>query len=303
MERNGVKVGITGATGFLGTYLSAHLRRAGLRVVEFREEEGLPVEEGVPVVPFTLDSPVHPESLGGLEALIHAAYDFRPRTWDEIVEVNVNGSAGLLKAAREAGVKRIVVISTMAAFDGCRSMYGKAKLLMERDALELGAVVVRPGLMWGGGPGGLVGNLARLVARAAVVPLAGAGRQPLYLNHREDISRFLARAVTEDLGEINIAFTLTCDVPWTFRQILAGLAEAQGRSVRFVSVPWQPLYWGLKTLELIGLRPGFRSDSLVSLMNQDPAPDFTVYGTLGLRFRDFSPREACEWSENKEGSP
>jgi hypothetical protein len=39
--------------------------------------------------------------------------------------------------------------------------------------------------------------------------------------------------------------------------------------------------------ELLGRPLNFRSDSVVSLMNQDPAPDFTVAERLGVICRPF----------------
>ncbi len=49
-------------------------------------------------------------------------------------------------------------------------------------------------------------------------------------------------------------------------------------------MPWL----GLKTVESIGLPLGFRSDSLVSLINQNAAPDFSATDRVGLRRRPFA---------------
>jgi hypothetical protein len=43
----------------------------------------------------------------------------------------------------------------------------------------------------------------------------------------------------------------------------------------------------LKSLEAIGLVIGFRSDSLKSLLNQNPVPDFTLPHGLEVSFRKF----------------
>ena len=108
-----------------------------------------------------------------ITALVHCAYDFKPVSRREIQRVNVEGSRKLLAAATAGGVQRIAVMSTISAFEGCRSDYGKAKLEIEAAARAAGALVVRSGLVWADGPpsgGGMFGSLARSVG-ASMVPL------------------------------------------------------------------------------------------------------------------------------------
>jgi hypothetical protein len=59
------------------------------------------------------------------------------------------------------------------------------------------------------------------------------------------------------------------------------------KKVRFISLPWRLVWAGLKTAEACGLRLNFRSDSLVSLMHQNPAPDFSPNAAAGLICRPF----------------
>jgi glycine/D-amino acid oxidase-like deaminating enzyme len=79
---------------------------------------------------------------------------------------------------------------------------------------------------------------------------------------------------------------------WTFRTILAELAAARNRSARVLPIPWRAIWLLLKSAEAAGLRPGFRSDSVVSLVNQDPRPDFAPTRATGVNFRNFAPRES-----------
>lgn len=283
MSENEITVGVTGARGYFGSFLCEYLRDKGFRVVEFSSSAA-----GDSVAPFHLGEEMPAERLRGIDVLVHTAHDFGPLDWESIVYANVEGSRYLFKAAQEAGVGRILFVSTMAAFEGCRSMYGKGKLLIENEVVSRGGIAIRPGLMWGGGPGGLVDSLTALVTKSTRVPVFNGGGQILYLNHRADLSDFVARFAR---GEIDAqgAFTLACDAPWTFRDILQRIALANGRGVSFHSLPWKPVYWLMQTLEKGGIRPPFRSDSLLSLVNQDPSPDFSTYHRLGLTFRDFEP--------------
>jgi hypothetical protein len=52
-------------------------------------------------------------------------------------------------------------------------------------------------------------------------------------------------------------------------------------------VPWQFVWLGLKGLELAGARPNFRSDSLISMIYQNPRPSFALLQSLAFRCRPF----------------
>ena len=105
-----------------------------------------------------------------MTALIHCAYDMTLRQPDQIRQVNVDGSATLLRSAAERGVERIVVLSSMSAYDGTEQLYGRAKLDIERLTLDVGGAAIRPGLVYGPDAGGMAGTLAGLT-KLPVVPV------------------------------------------------------------------------------------------------------------------------------------
>ena len=82
--------------------------------------------------------------------------------------------------------------------------------------------------------------------------------------------------------------TIAHPQPWTFRHILEAIAQAQGRSITFFPIPWRLLWLTLRLAEGSGLRPGFRSDSLISLMHQNPDPSFTAMQAFGITCRPFA---------------
>jgi nucleoside-diphosphate-sugar epimerase len=224
-----------------------------------------------------------------IHALVHCAYDFKPVSWPEIHRINVEGSRKLLVAASSGGVERIVVISTISAFPGCRSLYGRAKLEIEAAGTEVGASVVRPGLVYddvSNRAGGMFGSLARST-RARVVPLIDGGVHCQYLVHIDDLFRLISRLSERELGRPArpvIAASAKC---WRMLDLVGELARRQGVKPRFVTVPWQAVWAGLKAAETLGLRPGYRSDSVLSLVHQDPHPDFGSLSELGITVRDF----------------
>jgi nucleoside-diphosphate-sugar epimerase len=276
---------VTGASGYLGGCVSAALGRHGWRVRALNRRADPP---GSDTRRFQLGEAVSPDALQGAAALVHCAWDFDPRTWREIVEVNVRGSEALFHVASRARVERVVFVSTLSAFDGCRSLYGRAKLEVERVALAHGALVVRPGLIYGARPGGMFGRLVGAIGRSSVVPLVGGGRQIFYLVHERDLCDFVAAHCDGTVPRLDRAVSAAHERGWPFRTILEEIGRAQGRRLTFVPIPWRPAWAVLRLGEALGLTLAFRSDSLVSLMEESPAPSFEANRRLGLACRPFA---------------
>ncbi len=105
---------ITGATGFLGSHLIDLLglkRRQSLRVLvrESRPESEVEVVEGS-----VLDAEAVARAVDGVEQIYHLAGKVSrdPDDVRELYRVHVEGTTTLCRAAKSAGVKRIVLAST-----------------------------------------------------------------------------------------------------------------------------------------------------------------------------------------------
>ena len=282
-------VAVTGATGFVGSMLARHFEDAGWTVTRLVRT---PNPADGTMVPFHLGQELTPDVFRSrqIDALVHCAYDFRPVKRIEVHRINVNGSIGLLAAARAGGVQRIVVMSSISAFAGCRSIYGQTKLAIEAAAASAGALVVRSGLVYGDGPstgGGMFGSLATSVQRG-LVPLIDGGTHPQYLIHEEDLWRLVKGFCDGDLDNPGRPVVAASPRAWPLRDLLAGLARRQGRHPRFVPVPWQPVWAGLRLAELAHLPVQYRSDSVISLVYQDRHPDFNSLSEVGITAREFS---------------
>jgi nucleoside-diphosphate-sugar epimerase len=273
-----MKVGITGAGGYVGSHLARCLEERGHIVVRLSRSCG-----------FRLGDPIQPEFVTGLDALIHAAYDFTARDPAEIERLNVNSSIALFEAATGAGVGRLVFISSMAAFPSCRSLYGQGKLAVETQVLRLGGYVVRPGVIYGAEAGGIFRTLSALAARLPVIPLPGKGKQVLYLIHIDDLSVLVERLLRTDLPQGMRLLHAACPEPLSLRELLTRIAHSLGRRRVFLPVPTTLLMSVLRTGgAILGRKCPLRNDSLLSLLNPDPAPDFTLPTVLaGVGFRTF----------------
>jgi nucleoside-diphosphate-sugar epimerase len=199
--------------------------------------------------------------------------------------VNVQGSLRLFDQARAAGVSRIVFISTISAFAAARSDYGQTKLAVEKAAAENGGVILRPGLIYGEQPGGMFGALRQQAGRS-IVPLIGDGSYPQYLVHEDDLSAAVLHALLIPQAPM-VPVTIANPNPWAFRELIAEIARSQGKSPHFVRVAWPVIYHGLRFGEKMGAEIGFRSDSVLSLVYQNPHPEWNA-SLLGVEPRPFA---------------
>ena len=284
---------ITGANGYLGGCLTRAFLQAGWRVLALSRRPVAPADR-LSWAAFELGQENLPAAVTNADALIHCAYDFRPIRWTEIADRNVTGTARLLDSARRLGVRQQVVISSISAYEGCRSFYGRAKLAMEQAAFQRGAWAVRPGLIHGPHAGGMYGQLSRQVRQSRLTPIFGRGDQPQYLVHEDDLSGWLVRLLEKGTPAPARALTAADPERWTFRDLLSALARLQHRPRPiFLPVPWRPVWLALRSTEAAGLRLGFRSDSLLSLMHQNPQPDFSAAREWGFQSRKFSASPAA----------
>jgi 2-alkyl-3-oxoalkanoate reductase len=282
---------ITGASGYVGSRIASHLAGAGWTVRALCRSEPAIGDNRVLHVPFDLATGPAPEMLEGADVLVHAGYDFAHTRWSDISRVNVEGSRRLLAAARSAGVARIVYLSTVAAFPGTRSMYGRAKLESERLALELGAVVIRCGLVWGPHGGAMFGALRRAVERLPVVPLPAPADLEVTLVCEDDLVVLLERLLEDWPDRSGQLFVAAAAHPLTMVELLRSLSPDTGANRRFVPVPWILAWLGLRSLETLGMTPPFRSDSLLGLVRCDSDPLARATGRAdryGVSFRAYS---------------
>lgn len=206
-------IALTGGTGFLGSALVARALSAGtpLRLLDRAAIGDL---DGRPISPATLD---------GCALLIHAAARaHRPRESAAHAEaayhaVNVAGTRALLAAALDAGVPRLIYISSIKACgeshppgqplrpeDPARPLdaYGRSKAAAESlllDAHRQGRIrvrILRPPLIHGPGARGNLRRLLRALDAGLPLPLGGVDnrRSLLGLDNAVDAIWHLARA-------------------------------------------------------------------------------------------------------------
>ena len=138
------------------------------------------------------------------------------------------------------------------------------------SAQSVGAYVIRPGLVYSDNPGGMFGRLVRQVRSSRFIPIIRGGNQVQYLLHEEDLGNLVQACLDGRFPKPAEPITIAHEQRWELKEILGQIARALGKRVSFVPVPWQCVWLALKSLELAGVQTKFRSDSLISMVYQDP---------------------------------
>lgn len=280
---------VSGASGLVGRDVVARLARAGHEVRAWRSASSSAASPNDQYRQVRLgETPVADVErlFAGADAFIHCAWDLQVATWADIERVNVNGSIAWFEAAARAGVNKLVFVSSVSAYTGCRSMYGRSKLLVEAAVTRLGGVNVRPGIVHGDPTAGVYGRLWQSTS-ASFIPLIDGGHQHMLTVHREDLALALNRILDDYPNWKGRTIVIGHPELITLRGMLERMLKARGRNARFVTVPSQAVLLALRSFERAGARLSFRSDSLVTLMGEEPRVDRGVLQELEIPFRSL----------------
>jgi nucleoside-diphosphate-sugar epimerase len=272
-------IAVTGAGGYVGGIIAATM---GEEVLRLRRRQSVSSDPAwsfdTPATSLTETLRVH-----GVTHVVHAAWDMKTSRLKALERGCVAESLQLLDASVASGAK-FIFISSISAFSGARSAYGKAKLQVEKAVLDSGGVVLRLGLVIG--QGGMFGNIRQTVAKTRFLPLIGGGKTPQFLLPEAELVNGVRMAVKGAFDAECRPVTLANPVPVPFKEIVQRLAKESGRKVMLVPVPWQFCYASLLIAEALGLKLLVRSDSIISFIYQDPSPDFSVQERLEIKVYD-----------------
>jgi nucleoside-diphosphate-sugar epimerase len=323
---------VTGATGFLGRRVSAALVERGERVRALgRRFDGFPALDPSRCERRAValeDERALTDAFRGADYVIHSAAHtaaWGPR--EDFVRVNVIGTRHVLEAARAAGVRRVVHVSSATVVFGDRdkrgakederrparflSHYSETKALAEdvvRNATGVEWVIVRPRAIFGPGDTTI---LPRLCARAeqGKLRILGDGRNVQDLTYVDNAADalLLARDAPRASGHSYLISNGDPVVLWDF---IAACLEGLGIAppVRHVPAPVAFALGGAlevlhRVLPRLGEPPVTRY--LVSLLTRDQTLDISAARhDLGYRPRiDMSEALARTVDAFRKASP
>jgi UDP-glucose 4-epimerase len=255
---------LTGSTGFIGRHLLRELPKRGHRLrVLLRRPAAAPLDAASAVIGDLKRPQNMSAALEGVDAVIHSAGIAAGMSGvpeDDYRALNTEATIELARAARRAGAKRFVFLSSIRAQCGPTAdtvlteamapaptdAYGKSKLAAERGLAELDLdwVALRAVLVYGPGVRGNMARLAALARSPWPLPVAGllARRSVLALDN-------LAAAIEAVLAgptPLRRVFIAADPQALTIAEIVAAMREGLGRRANVFPLPEPLLRWILR---------------------------------------------------------
>ena len=262
-----MRIAVTGATGFVGSAVvrrqlagGDHIRALVRPATRPTGLLGEGLEHGrVELVHGDLGDPaIGPRLLAGADALVHLALDHQKGRYrggegnDPVGFVlnNLSATLGLLRAAIEAGVPRVIFVSSRAVFDGCdvrlpatiaddarpapTTLYGACKAAVESVITTTGGSTEAGGsrsVLCGIRPTGVYGmgsppesskwwEMIEAVADHRPVPTDGGGTEV----HVDDVAQGIQVLLTARAADVS-GRMFNCSDLYVPHRAIAGLAE------------------------------------------------------------------------------
>lgn len=234
-HRKSRTLAVTGGTGFVGGHL---LRMALAQGFDVRAltRGWKPPEDEIAWIDGALDRPETLEKLcTGADAVIHIA-GLISGSKDQFDAVNIGGTAALIDAARKAGVRRFIHISSLAAREPELSNYGWSKARSERLVAASGLewTIIRPPAVYG--PGDRETLELFKMAKRGLVALPPKGHFSVI--HVEDLCRLILAVIDEPE---TVSETYEPDdgreKGWEHRHFARTLGRIYGKRAATVSMP------------------------------------------------------------------
>ena len=271
---------VTGGTGLLGSHIVEQLVKRGRKVralvrpgsdTRFLQSQGVELAEGDIV-----DAESLKRACVGVQTVYHAAArvgDWGP--WPEFEAITIGGTRKLLEAAREAGVKRFLHISSISAYghpDGEGlvldetaplgsdlykwSYYSRAKIEAEKlvwaahERGDLVATVIRPSWLYGPRDRMTIARLCDSIKRKKI-KLIGDGDNRLNVVHAGNVAEASIAAAESEVGA-GEAFNCSNDGVLTQKQYFNLVAKTLGEPPVAKRVPYSVAYKAGFFLECLG---------------------------------------------------
>ena len=297
-----IRIMVSGGTGLVGNILVQALISQGHKVtiLSRRFATELTKIQGVTWIHGDLRHPIEASSLAGIDTLYHLASELSNPA--QMEAVNVRGTANLLTAAKRAGVRRWIQLSSVGVYGPPTSLivtegttpepaneYERTKLASDRLVQEacyrsdMDYVILRPS--------NIIGTeiknesffgLVKAVSRGCYFFIGPRGAIATYV-HVEDVVRALIACQEAVKGSI---YNLSSDCTW--EALIERIASLVGVRSPRIRIPAAPLRLVIGAVDG-RVRVPLTSSRLASLTNRSRYSSDRIVHELGFSFAKPMP--------------
>lgn len=284
---------VTGGSGFLAINMIRYLRDRGerkIRTIDIAPFDYPEKDEVDHVLGDVRDLDLVRKCMKDVKWVIHTAAALPLYSEKDIYTTEVDGMENVLKAAEEAGVERVVDISSTAVYgvpdhhplyetDELIGVgpYGHAKIQAEGKALEARArgmcvPILRPKSFIGPERLGVFALFYDWAHDGHDFPMIGDGSNRYQLMDVEDLCGAIWSCLTLDAATVDDVFNVGAAEYTTMREDYQAVLDRAGFGKKIVGLPAKPVIWTLRFLEKLHLSPLYMwvyetacTDSFVSI--------------------------------------
>ena len=292
---NGMKILVTGATGFTGQrVLPLLVQKEEIRCFVRRNGNSKGIEKfGYELSYGDLsDLESLKRAMSGCDVLINVA------------SLGFGHAPGIVKTAEEAGIRRAIFVSTTALFTQLNAT-SKSVRRQAEDCIRgsgLYWTILRPTMIYGAPGDRNMIRLIMLLDSSPLIPIFGTGNNLQQPVHVEDVVKSIIAVLFHE-DTIHNEFNLSGKSPHTYDEIVDLTAKALGKRVLKVHLPLKPSMYVMMLYERICSKPFLKSEQVMRLnenKNFDHSPAQKAFGYNPISFEQGITREVSLYRQLKD---
>jgi uncharacterized protein YbjT (DUF2867 family) len=238
-----MKVFVTGATGFIGREIAAHLQAAGHSVTALcRQPSQLDLADVIKVQGDILKPAAWEDHLREVDAVVHCigilrAFPYKGVTFEAL---HYQATLNLVRSCGKLGVQRYIHLSANGVEKTSDTEYMRSKAKAEQAvrSSSLDWTILRPSVVYGGRKDKMnfVSLLRSHLGKAPVFPYFGRGDYRLSPISTWEVAETVKRCLEQE-GTVKKIYHLGGSETYTYKALLHLLRDSGGHSTKLVPMP------------------------------------------------------------------
>src|SRR5439155_19117055 len=230
----------------------------------------------------------------GVDAIVHTSFitaEKKESVGNHYEATNVQGTANLIKAAKDAGVTRMIEISGLGTRPDKPGSYMQGRYMAEKMLKESGLAwtIIQPSVLFGKNAPFIMG-LTDLIRTAPVVPLIGGGKtkfQPIYV---EDVVTVIIKVLEDPERTSGKTYTIGGPAYYSFSQVIDILLDTMHKTRIKAPAPTALVCVGAMMMEAVLPKPPL-TKAAMALFSFDNTTDLQSvkrdFGFTPVSFTDY----------------
>jgi nucleoside-diphosphate-sugar epimerase len=237
---------VTGANGYLGTYICKQLLADGYHVIALKYDHYASTiidHENIQYLYCDITQDIEAQ-IGAFikdrkpSAVINAAALLGSSDYDKNFAVNATGVSMLIDFCKQKSIGRFIQISSVVIMKAFKGPYGETKLKGQEFLIDSGLdyTIFVPAMILG--PEGLgINRILKNVFRVPFfVPLVGYGKQTQHPIFVKDFARYIVKSINEEVAFKKI-YQIAGEEVIPFKGFISLILKIRGAKKAFIPVP------------------------------------------------------------------